>query len=653
MLDLEYIFSELKKQNKISLKVDLLRNYPEINFLTAIFFDKKTLVRLCGGSNYIAENDYQSSLNFTDNEILSTSKLKKLKIVKNGVLKNCKSVLQKNIFYDNNCIGHLFFKVDEKNHKSKKINQNQVYFISEHFENFIREFDINLRSKNYDRYLGNKMLEIESLIGLTEITYSENESLEIFFQNILLNYISTMNASCGLILIMDENSGSFNVISELNLSYIEESNKIIRANKGIFKELKNHKNAVLLDSIENDPILNFIQKNGLIGPIVSDNNLKGIIIIANKESLSGYIRFNKEDLRLFESLTKKVSLAYENIKLLDSLKKSTDLVDNIMSSITTGIVKIDLLGEIEYFNSAAQKVFKFDQANILKNHYLIVFLENQKLISLIEKIENEEEVIYENNLKVVDNESNEHEINITVSPVFDNGNNYSGAVLAFEDLSDINMIKSTFKKYVSENIVDELLDSGREIKLGGTKSEVCIMFCDIRGFTSMSEKMEPEDVVFLLNNYFQEMIDVVFKNNGTLDKIIGDELMVLYGVPIQSDNDCQKAVNTAIEMFSQLKEFNSKNVKNNLPELNIGVGINYGEVVSGNIGSTRQMNYTVIGDSVNLAARLCSHADKNQIVISDSTYQLLHMKNGFVRKDPINVKGKEKEIENWVLEIDN
>ena len=653
MFDLDYVFSELKRQDKIYLKVDHLRNYPEINFLTAIFFDKKTLVRLCGGSDYIAENDYQSSLNFTDNEILSVSKLKKLKIVKNGVLKNCKSVLQKNIFYDNNCIGHLFFKVDEKNHKSKKINQNQVYFISEHFENFIREFDINLRSKNYDRFLGNKMLEIESLIGLTEITYSENESLEIFFQNILLNYISTMNASCGLILIMDENSGSFNVISELNLSYIKESNKIIRANKGVFKELKNHKNAVLLDSIENDPILNFIQKNGLIGPIVSDNNLKGIIIVANKESLSGYIRFNKEDLRLFESLTKKVSLAYENIKLFDSLKKSTDLVDNIMSSITTGIVKIDLLGEIEYFNSAAQKVFKFDQANILKNHYLIVFLENQKLISLIEKIENEEEVIYENNLKVVDNESNEHEINITISPVFDNGNNYSGAVLAFEDLSDINIIKSTFKKYVSENIVDELLDSGREIKLGGTKSEVCIMFCDIRGFTSMSEKMEPEDVVFLLNNYFQEMIDVVFKNNGTLDKIIGDELMVLYGVPIQSDNDCQKAVNTAIEMFSQLKEFNSKNVKNNLPELNIGVGINYGEVVSGNIGSTRQMNYTVIGDSVNLAARLCSHADKNQIVISDSTYQLLHMKNGFVRKDPINVKGKEKKIENWVLEIDN
>ena len=213
----------------------------------------------------------------------------------------------------------------------------------------------------------------------------------------------------------------------------------------------------------------------MVGPILSDNKLKGVIVIANKESMAGYIRFNKEDLRLFESLTKKVSLAFENIKLVDSLQKSTDLVDNIMSSITTGIIKIDLLGEIEYFNNSAQKVFKFDKDSILKNHYLMVFIENHILLSLIEKIEQQEEVIYESNLKIVDNELNQHEINLTISPVFDNGNEYSGAVLAFEDLSDINMIKSTFKKYVSENIVDELLDSGNEISLGGSKNDVCIM----------------------------------------------------------------------------------------------------------------------------------------------------------------------------------
>ena len=651
MLDLASVFSNLKKQKKIHHKVDYLRTISDIGLISVIFFDKKTLVRLLGGSDYIFENSFQSSFNLGDNEIISVSKLKKLKIVKKAFLRDCKHVLQKNIFYDDNCIGYLFFKIHQAEEEKMDINFNHVYFLSEHFENFIKTFETNLRSKNNERLLGNKMLEIESLIGLTEITYTENENLEGFFQNILLNYISTLNASCGLIFILDENSGSFNVLAELNLSYLKASNKIIRANKGILKELNEKKHAILLDKAENEVLLEFIEKNGLAGPILSDNHLKGAIVIANKESMAGLIRFNKEDLRLFGSLTKKVSLAFENIKLLDSLQKSTDLVDNIMSSITTGIIKIDLLGEIEYFNNAAQKVFKFDKDNILKNHYLMVFSENHKLISLIEKIEQQGEVIYESNLKIVDNELNQHEINLTISPVFDNGNEYSGAVLAFEDLSDINMIKSTFKKYVSENIVDELLDSGNEISLGGSKNEVCIMFCDIRGFTSMSEKMEPEDVVFLLNNYFQEMIDIVFKNNGTLDKIIGDELMVLYGVPIKSDNDCQKAVNTAIEMFTQLEEFNLKNEKNNLPRLDIGVGINYGEVVSGNIGSTRQMNYTVIGDSVNLAARLCSHAEKKQIVISDSTYQLLSQKGRFLRKKPINVKGKKNKIENWVLDI--
>ena len=652
MVDLEYVFSELKNQDKISLKVDLLKNCPEINFLTAIFFDKKTLIRLSGGSDYIVENSFQSNLTLSDNQILSVSKFKKLKIVKKPFLIDSKFVLQKNVFYDKTCIGYLFFKIDKDESQKTDINLNWVYFLSEHFENFLRAIEINIKSKNHEQLLGNKMLEIESLIGLTEITYSENQNLENFFQNILLNYISTLNASCGVIFILDENSGSFNVLAELNLSHLKGSNKINRANKGVFKNLNENKRSILKDKSENEVLLNFIEKNGLVGPILTNNKLKGAIVIANKESIGGVTRFNKEDLRLFESLTKKVSLAFEKIKLVDSLQKSTDLVDNIMSSITTGIIKIDLLGEIEYFNSAAHKVFMFDKDTVLKNHYLIVFLDNQNLISLIERIEQDGSVIYENNLKVVDNELNQREINLTISPVFDNGNEYSGAVLAFEDLSDINLIKSTFKKYVSENIVDELLDSGNEIALGGSKNEVCVMFCDIRGFTSMSEKMTPEDVVFLLNSYFQEMIDVVFKNNGTLDKIIGDELMVLYGVPLKSDNDCQRAIDTAIEMFSQLKKFNLKNRSNNLPEVKIGIGINYGEVISGNIGSTRQMNYTVIGDNVNLASRLCSHAKANQIVISKSAHELLSDKIGFTKKSPIQVKGKKDKIDNWVFEVD-
>ena len=255
-----------------------------------------------------------------------------------------------------------------------------------------------------------------------------------------------------------------------------------------------------------------------MGPLASNGNLRGAVIIGNKESISGITRFTKEDLRLFDSLTKKVSLAYENIKLIDSLKNSTKLVDNIMSSITTGIVKIDVLGEIEYVNDSAQKVFGFNNEEVLNNHYIAIFSENTGLLVLLKKLKLIKR-FYENNFKIKDLAGKEHEINLTLSPVFDENNQFSGLVFAFEDLSNVNKIKSTFKKYVSENIVDELLKTDQSIELGGGKNKVCILFCDIRGFTSMSEKMNPEDVVSLLN-YFQEMIEVVFKNNGTLDKII-------------------------------------------------------------------------------------------------------------------------------------
>ena len=165
MLDLATVFSNLKKQNKIYQKVDYLRAISEIGFLSVVFFDKKTLVRLSGGSDYIVENSFQSSFNLDDYEIVSVSKLKKLKIFKKAFFDDCKHVLQKNIFCDEICIGYLFFKSQQEEEGKLDFNLNQVYFLSEHFENFIKTFETNLRSKNNERLLSNKMLEIESLIG--------------------------------------------------------------------------------------------------------------------------------------------------------------------------------------------------------------------------------------------------------------------------------------------------------------------------------------------------------------------------------------------------------------------------------------------------------------------------------------------------------
>ncbi len=646
-------FGFLTKLNSLHDKLDFIQKNTGYESLGIAFYAKKTFLKTIGGSDFIAYHSIQAEIELEESFELSVKHFNKLGF--NKTYKNNKvfKVVIKKLHLNEEPIGYIFLKIERSTRANYGSKIESINYLAEHFDGFISNKHSAFKAKQQARVLSNKQLEIESLIDLTEIIYNQNDNVEGLFENILFTFISTLNASSGMIVLKDEKSGFFNLISNFNIPEQNSSRKIIRASKGILKELNTNKSSVLVEETEDYDLLKFSQKNSLVGPLISNSDLQGAIIIANKESISGISRFTKEDLRLFDSLTKKVSLAYENIKLIDSLKNSTKLVDNIMSSITTGIIKIDVLGEIEYVNDSSKKVFGFNNEEVLHNHYMAIFIDNNNLITLIEKIETDPKVIYENNFKIKDFSGNDHEINLTLSPVFNENNEFSGLVLAFEDLSNVNKIKSTFKKYVSENIVDELLNTEQSLELGGGKNKVCMLFCDIRGFTAMSERMNPEDVVSLLNNYFQAMIDVVFENNGTLDKIIGDELMVLYGVPIESENDPQKAVNTAKEMFIRLQQFNKDNSSKGYPEIKVGIGINYGEVISGNIGSDRQMNYTVIGDNVNLAARLCSHAKPGQIVISKSVFESLDDHKGFKNMKPIEVKGKSKKIENWIFELKN
>lgn len=204
-------------------------------------------------------------------------------------------------------------------------------------------------------------------------------------------------------------------------------------------------------------------------------------------------------------------------------------------------------------------------------------------------------------------------------------------------------IRSVFSRYVSQGLVNELLKS-EDIKLGGEKKEVSILFSDIRGFTAMSEKMSPEQVVAILNEYLEAMTDIVFKNHGTLDKFIGDAVMATFGTPVYMKDHAMRAVMTAFMMQKRLAELNEKWTKEGKKTLKIGIGINSGEVVAGNMGSLKRMEYTVIGDAVNLASRLESlNKDlSTEIILSESTYN--HVKEFVKAKEykGIKVKGKEE-----------
>ncbi|MBW2117774.1 MAG: adenylate/guanylate cyclase domain-containing protein [Deltaproteobacteria bacterium] len=203
-------------------------------------------------------------------------------------------------------------------------------------------------------------------------------------------------------------------------------------------------------------------------------------------------------------------------------------------------------------------------------------------------------------------------------------------------------IKGAFSYYVSSSVVNEVLKHPEQLKLGGDKKDLSVLFSDIRGFTSISEGMTPEELVNLLNEYLTVMTDIVFKYDGTLDKYIGDALMAIYGAPLEQQNHPASACHSALEMMQELKKLNEKWIAEGKSPLNIGIGINTGDMMVGNMGSDQRFDYTVMGDAVNLGARL-EGANKNyrtNILISEFTYE--RVKDEFVcmEVDSVRVKGK-------------
>ena len=214
-----------------------------------------------------------------------------------------------------------------------------------------------------------------------------------------------------------------------------------------------------------------------------------------------------------------------------------------------------------------------------------------------------------------------------------------------EELTRRDAERRGYERFLNPAIVEKILANPDEIHLGGENQTVTILFSDIRGFTRMSENMEPHAVVELLNEYFSEMTDIVFDSGGTLDKYLGDGIMAVYGAPIPKPDDALRATKTAIEMQRSLVALNRDWESRGQQPLRMGVGVNTGPVTAGNIGSAKRMDYTVIGDAVNLASRLCSNAAPAQILVSESTYLQLNNSIPAQRLDPIRVKGKETPVD--------
>lgn len=206
------------------------------------------------------------------------------------------------------------------------------------------------------------------------------------------------------------------------------------------------------------------------------------------------------------------------------------------------------------------------------------------------------------------------------------------------------LVRSNFERYFAPQLAARIAHSPEAAKLGGEKRQVVVLFSDIRGFTALSETMNPDAMASLLTEYFTEMVECVFRHDGTLDKFIGDAVMAQWGAPLGNADDADRAMTAAIEMIAELKTLNTRWKAAGKPTLEIGIGLNTGEAFAGNIGSERRLEFTVIGDVVNTASRLCSAAGPGEILISDEMRRALATPPGLTERPPMELKGKSQPV---------
>ncbi|MEH2243258.1 GAF domain-containing protein [Nostoc sp.] len=246
----------------------------------------------------------------------------------------------------------------------------------------------------------------------------------------------------------------------------------------------------------------------------------------------------------------------------------------------------------------------------------------------------------------------ERSINLTVNPLTNPEGGVRGGLVVLEDISQEKRMKTTMSRYLTPHVAEQVMALGEDALMVGERKEVTILFSDIRDYTTLTENLGAAEVVSLLNQYFETMVEAVFNYEGTLDKFIGDALMAVFGAPLPfTENHAWRAVQSALDMRRRLEEFNQRRIIQTQPQIHIGIGISSGDVVSGNIGSRKRMDYTIIGDSVNFSSRLEAVTKDYgcDILLSEFTYQLCSDRIWVRQLDKIRVKGKHQAVNIYEL----
>ncbi|MBW4469768.1 MAG: GAF domain-containing protein [Stenomitos rutilans HA7619-LM2] len=403
----------------------------------------------------------------------------------------------------------------------------------------------------------------------------------------------------------------------------------------------------------------------------ADNELIGVTQLINKKKQGDYppydpahypeapdcwrASFNRNDQEFMQAFNIQAGVALQNAKLFETVKQQEQMQRDILRSLSNGVISTDKNGTIIAANESARKLLGLDDDETLEGKTVSDLIKIEKGdftkwfdLGLAAKDEKSRQQYYPDQLLQPYQGIEQHSVNLSINTIADakDSTQVSGALVVMEDISDEKRLKSTMYRYMTQELAEQLLENPDAAKMGGDRKDVTVLFSDIRSYTTLTESLEAEAVVEMLNKYFESMVDAVFQHKGTLDKYIGDAIMAVFGSPLPLDDHAWMAVQTAIEMRRRLTIFNADRTANHQPPIRIGIGINSDSVISGNIGSSKRMEFTAIGDGVNLGSRLESASKQygTDIVISENTFKPCADRIWTRELDYIKVKGKNRPV---------
>jgi adenylate cyclase len=573
------------------------------------------------------------------------------------------------------------------------------------FKEFAESLGVILESCNSFYVAARNQKGVSALLKAIS-SLEQSLDLEKTLQSVMEEARQLMQADRSTLWLIDEESGELwsKVKSGDGKSLVELR---IPSSTGIVGHVATTGEALNIPDAYQDPRFNpeadkrtgYRTRNILCMPVFdSGSKLIAVTQLINKAQGT----FTTSDESFMRAFNIQAGIALENAQLFEDVLVEKQYQKDILQSLSDAVLSTDMEGRIVTINDAALELLGCpidgDQARDLRQRWEaallhrpvweVIPIENLQFRLTDSLTHGAKHYVPEQSLKVALVEQNdtcslaledtanadnyylwgqtdgqldplpkdqvqplERSINLTVNPLTNPEGGVLGGLLVLEDISQEKRMKSTLYRYMTPGVAEQVMALGEDTMMKGERKDVSVLFSDIRGYTTLTENLEADKVVEMLNAYFETMVEAVFNFEGTLDKFIGDALMAVYGAPLPLKNHAWAAIQSALDMRQRLERFNHDRIATNQPEIRIGIGISSGEVVSGNIGSQRKMEYTVIGDGVNLSSRLEGVTKEYgcDIVLSEFTYNLCKDRIWVRELDRIQVKGKRNAVNLYEL----